>query len=218
MLNVPLFDRDGTKVGELAVDESVFGKLVRKRLLHRIVIAYEANRRVGTHSVKRRNEVHYSDRKPWPQKHTGRARAGTKASPLWRHGGVAMGPKPRDYRQTIPVKERRVALASALLGKLKDGEVRVIEGFEFPKPSTKRMAALLGKMGCERSVLIGIEAPSKEVYLSVRNLPRTRVAEVREFNAYDVIRHKDVIVTRQALTALGPKDRPWIQEAPKAGS
>jgi large subunit ribosomal protein L4 len=216
VLEVPYYNRDGERVGVLEVDESVFGTKVRRRLLHRVVIAYEANRRRGTHSTKTRKEVSYSDRKPWPQKHTGRARAGSRASPIWRHGGIAHGPKPRSYRQDIPRRERREALRSALLGKLRDGEVHVIEGLDMERPSTKRMAGILTKIGLDRSVLIGTEAHNRTAYLAARNLPRVWLRPVAEWNAYDVLRAHALLLTRAALDRLGPKNGTWVREPGRA--
>lgn len=211
MVEVPYYTREGDPAGVLELDESVFGTKLRGRLLNRVVVAYEANWRRGTACTKSRHEVSYSRRKPWPQKHTGRARAGSRGSPIWRHGGVAHGPKPRDHRQKIPRRERREALRSALLGKLRDGEVIAIEDLAFERPSTKRLAALLRKIGLERSVLIGVGQPDRTLYLSARNLPRVDLAPVAEWNAYVVLRAHRVLVTRTALARLGPKHGDWIR-------
>lgn len=216
MLQVPYYKKDGQSAGALQVDESVFGDKVRTRLLHQIVVWYEANRRAGTHSALTRNEVSGSNHKPWPQKHTGMARAGTRRSPIWRHGGRTFPPKPRDYSTDIPKKMRHAALKSALLGKLRDKEVAVIEGFEFPKPSTKAMAGILKAIGIDRSCLIGLDADAKPVLLSARNLPRVDVARVTDFNAYDILRHRRLLLTKAALSKLGPADRPWISEGAKS--
>ena len=215
MLQVPYYKKDGQSAGALQVDETVFGDKVLKRLLHQIVVWYEANRRVGTQSALNRDEVSGSNHKPWPQKHTGMARAGTRRSPIWRHGGRIHAPKPRDYSTDIPKKMRHAALKTAMLGKLRDKEVAVIEGFEFTKPSTKSMVKILKAIGIDRSCLIGLDADSKPVLLSARNIPRVNVVRVTDFNAYDILRHRKVLLTKAALSKLGPQDKAWITEGAK---
>jgi large subunit ribosomal protein L4 len=211
MADLPLFDKSGKSAGKIAVDEKVFGDKVKKKLLHQVIVIHEANQRQGTASTKTRGEVEGSTRKPWPQKHTGMARAGTVRSPIWRHGGIVFGPRPREYRLTATASMRRVALGSAILAKIRDNEIGVIEGFEIKPPKlTKQMSAILRTIGYERSILIGIDAPSKEAYLSARNLPRVKLVPVREFNAYDVIKHKNVLLTKGALEALVASRKPQL--------
>lgn len=202
MIDIPLFDKDGKEIGKIPVDESLFGKKVKKRLLHNMVVMYEANKRQGNASTKDRGEVEGSTKKPWKQKHTGRARSGTIRSPIWRHGGVVFGPRPRDYTKHIPKTMRRQALNSALLGKLQDQEVRVIEGFDFTKPSTKRMAAIIRNMGLDRSALIGLHQHDNTLWLSTRNLPRVSMTIVKDLNAYEVLRNKHLCLTKEALDHL----------------
>src|SRR5262245_1504851 len=143
MADLPLHDKTGKSAGTVAVDEKVFGDIVPKKLLHQVVLIYEANKRQGTASTKGRGEIEGSTRKPWPQKHTGMARAGTIRSPLWRHGGIVFGPKPREYRLGLTASMRAAALDSALLGKIRDQEVVVIDGFDpGTPPKTKNVAAV----------------------------------------------------------------------------
>ncbi len=203
MADLPLFDKTGKTAGTVAVDEKLFGDKVKKKLLHQVVIIHEANQRQGNASTLTRGEVEGSTRKPWPQKHTGMARAGTIRSPIWRHGGIVFGPRPREYRLTTTDSMRRAALGSALLAKIRDQEVGVIEGFEIKPPKlTRQMAGVIKAIGYARSVLIGIEKEDRNAYLSTRNLPRVKLVPVREFNAYDVLKHKNVLLTRGALDAL----------------
>lgn len=209
MIQIPLYDKAGAKTGQVDLDESLFGKKILRSLLHQAIVAFEANQRQGTHRAKTRGEVAGSKRKPWKQKHTGRARAGTIRSPLWRHGGVAFPPRPRDYSHDLPKKMKRLALDSALLGKLKDGEVLVIEGFDVQaKPSTKAFAKVLAKMGIERTCLVGIKAHDEKLHLSVRNLPRVSMSPVSDFHAYHVLKHKNLVLTREALDALVASRKP----------
>lgn len=203
MADLPLYDKTGKSTGTVAVDDKLFGDKVKKKLLHQVVIIYEANKRQGTADTLTRGEVEGSTRKPWPQKHTGMARSGTIRSPIWRHGGIVHGPHPREYRLRITDSMRRAALDSAILGKIRDKEIGVIAGFEITPPKlTKQMAAILKSIGYERTTLIGIDAPQKTLHLSARNLPRVKLVPVKEFNAYDVLKHKNVLLTKGALDAL----------------
>ncbi|MBI2901527.1 MAG: 50S ribosomal protein L4 [Planctomycetes bacterium] len=225
MAELPLFDKDGKSAGTFTVDEKLFGEKIKRRLLHQVVVMYEANRRQGTHCTKTRGEVEGSTRKPWPQKHTGNARAGTVRSPIWRHGGVVFGPRPRDYRQTITANTRRAALDSALLAKILDKEVSVIERLEFPQPKTKFAAAVFRNAGFKRTVLVGYvaggaeegprRAKNRETFLAARNLPDVRLMPVEDLNAYEVLKHKDVLLTKEAVEHLVAERKPKPSEAPK---
>ena len=209
MADLPLYDKNGKSAGTVSVDESVFGTVVRKRLLHQVVIIYEANKRQGTASSKGRGEVEGSTRKPWPQKHTGMARAGTIRSPLWRHGGVVFGPKPREYRLGLTASMRGAALDSALLGKIRDKEVLVIEGFDPGQPpKTRKVASVLAAMGLDRTVLAGIKQLDPKLHLAARNLSKLKLVPVSDFNAYDVVKYNRVVLTREALDALVASRRP----------
>ena len=137
MADLPLYSKDGKSAGTVKVDEKLFGDLVRKKLLKQVVIIHEANQREGNAHTKTRGEVEGSTKKLWPQKHTGRARMGTKRSPIWVKGGIVFGPRTRDYRMIITDSMRRAALDSALLGKILDKQVAVVEGLSFDKPKTK---------------------------------------------------------------------------------
>lgn len=210
MIDVPLHSPEGKAVGTLSVDETVFGDKVRRRLLQQVVVLYEGNRYHRTANTKTRDQVRGSGKKLWPQKHTGRARMGSIRSPIWRGGGITHGPHPRETRRDLPKKMRRAALKSALLGKLRDKEVFVIEKFDgAERPSTKRLAVTLKTIGLDRSVLIGVPSADRTLHLSARNIPRVIVTPVGEFNAYDVLKHKALLVTREALEKLGPKD--WVK-------
>lgn len=202
MIPIPLFSSDGKELGTVPVDEAVFGGEIRRKLLREVVIWYQANRRSGTAASKGRSEVSGGGRKPWKQKHTGRARASSIRSPLWRHGGTIFGPHPRDYSVAIPQKMRRLALDSALLSKFRDREAVVVERFEFSEPKTRRMARLLDAIGVKRSCLIGVRNPEPATWLSARNLPRVRMARIADFNAYEVLRSRQLVLTRSALEFL----------------
>jgi large subunit ribosomal protein L4 len=202
MADLPLYSKDGKSAGTVAVDEKLFGDKVKKKLLHQVVVIHEANQREGNAHTKTRGEVEGSTKKLWPQKHTGRARMGTIRSPIWVKGGIVFGPRKREYRMTITDSMRRAALDSALLGKILDKEVSIIEGVEFEKPRTKQMASLLKSIGFKRTVLLAIPKHDSKVWLSSRNLEDLSVRPVGELNAYDVVKHKDLLLTRAALEAL----------------
>jgi large subunit ribosomal protein L4 len=202
MLEIPMFDGNGSLLEEVPVSEESFGGKVRKVLLRDAIIMYEANRRHGTASTKTRGKISGGGKKPWAQKHTGRARAGSIRSPLWRGGGVVFGPHPRDYSYSIPRKAKKVALYSAILAKLQDNEVVLIDKLKFDCPSTKKMANLLKSVGIEGSCLIVIPNRDEAVWKSSRNIYGLMVMVASDLNAYDVVRHKKLLIVKDALEAL----------------
>ena len=202
MIELPVHDRTGQVVGNITIDEADFGGQVRRQLLRQAILMYEAARRVGTASTKTRGQVAYSHRKPWRQKGTGRARAGFRGSPLWRGGGVVFGPRPRDYRFKMPKKAVWRATASAFLSKFQDGEVVVVDELKAEEPKTREMAATLKNLGIERTCLVAIEQHDVNLWKSARNIPGVSMKAVAEVNAYDVLRHRHLLITRAALEAL----------------
>lgn len=196
---------DGSSVATRTIDLALFGTGRRPQLLKQAAIAYQANARQGTHKAKRRAETSYSEAKPWPQKHTGRARAGDKNSPLWRHGGTIFGPIPRDYRQFLPRRALREALRSALFGKLVDGEVAFIEKLALPKPSTKAAAKCLKELGADRSVTVVVSGDTDTVYRSFRNLERVDVVPATEVNALHVLQRKHLVFVGDAFAAVAKR-------------
>jgi len=202
MTEVPYLRWGETKASTKEVDPSVFGDKVRRRLLFDAVVMYEANRRVGTASTKGRAEVAGTSRKPFSQKHTGRARVGTLQSPIRRGGGVSGGPKPRDYRQAMPKKARRVALASAVLSKILDGELALVDRFGVEAPKTKEIAGFLGHIGLNGTKLVVSAEREKNLWLSARNLPGVAVRSQADLNTYDVLRYRNLVITEEAYAAL----------------
>ncbi len=196
----------GGKRGTREVDETVFGERLLGRTLKEVLVMYEANARQGTAKTKERGEVAGSSKKPWRQKHTGRARAGHKRSPLWRGGGTIFGPRPRDYSYHAPRKQRRLALATALRAKLLDGEVYVVDGFPTKQPSTKDAAKVLADAGVEGSALVVSEAPDSVLVKSLRNLPRVDVRCVDDLNARTVLLRKNLVFTPAAFDKLLARD------------
>ena len=199
MLKVALYSEAGEILEELRVDEARLGGTVHKDLLRQSVLAYEANQRAGTAKTKTRAETSYSGNKPWAQKHTGRARAGTRNSPLWRGGGTTHGPVPRDYSQKLNKKMRARATASAILAKLQAGRVKVLEKIELTEPKTKQMAKILKALGVQRSFLLVLPRHDALLWRCTRNLRGAEMMTASELNAYQVLRARDVIFTQEAF-------------------
>jgi large subunit ribosomal protein L4 len=202
MAEVQTYSWADKSIAPVTVDETVFGDRIRRRLLREAVLMYEARRRVGTNSTKTRAKVRGSTIKPWRQKGTGRARAGTRKSPIWRGGGVTHGPHPRDYSYSLPRKALRVALCSALLAKLRDNEVLGIDMIELEAPKTQRVAEVLAALKIDGTALIVLPEADEAAYKSGRNIARTQVCIAAEVNAYDVLKCKRLIVVGDALERI----------------
>jgi len=190
------------KVGEVDLPDSLFGVERKDHLLHDTIQQYLANQRSGTASTKNRSAVSGGGRKPWRQKGTGRARAGSIRSPLWRGGGTIFGPTPRDYSYRIPKKVRRAAFYSALSEKARENGLLVIDSVKLERASTKDLLKMLATLGAKGKVLLAMKSPSPLVLKSARNLPGVRVASVEGMNAFDVCLHDTLILTRDALGFL----------------
>ena len=189
-------------VGTVDFNEAPFGGKVLYRTLKDAVVMYQANQRQGNASTKGRSEIKGTNAKPYRQKHTGRARAGDRKSPIWRGGGTVFGPKPRDFSYHMPVKARRVALRSALAGKLADDEVVVADLGEFQAPSAKAARKILADLGTPRRVTIVLSEPSESVWKSFRNFPGVKVRTARELCAHDVVAGGIIVAESSALDQL----------------
>lgn len=202
-MDIPVYSKEGEKIDNVLLDEGKFGGPVRNILLRDAVIMYEANKRQGTASTKTKGEVAGGGKKPWVQKHTGRARAGSIRSPLWKGGGVVFGPKPRDYSYTIPKKARKLALYSALAARVRDNELVVVEDFHFDAPKTKQMVGILKalKIHGERCLIV-IPKADKMVWKSARNIPSVKVMTSAELNAYEVLKPEKILLTKEALSNI----------------
>lgn len=202
MTELPVYDRSGKEVEKINFDESCLGKFVNYDLMHQALVMFEANQRLGTHSVKTRRTVMCRSGKPFRQKGTGRARQGLAARVGSRGGAVAMGPQPREYRKTMPKKARRTALKSALLGKLRDGEIVVVSDLSLEAPKTKEMAATFNNLNIKKSCLVVTKAEDKVVFKSVRNLAGAEVAPLSGLNTYGVLKPNKILITKDALVAI----------------
>lgn len=200
MLSARFFSAAGEPGEPFQLPEELFDGIVHEAALHQVVKAHLANQRQGNASTKTRGEVSGGSRKPWRQKGTGRARQGSIRAPHWRGGGVVFGPSPRSYRQDVPRKVRALARRSAFNSRALADQIAVIERFELDAPKTRRVAALLGKVGAAgRKTLILTNGSNELVYLSARNLPDVEVMPMREASAYDVLRASNLLIESGAL-------------------
>jgi large subunit ribosomal protein L4 len=203
MPTVKMYARNGSERGTVEVSDSLFGCEVNEAAVHQAVVAYLANQRQGTASAKERSEVKGGGRKPFRQKGTGRARQGTSRSPLHRGGGVVFPPHPRDYRQALPKKVKRLALRSALSSRTKDGAVIIVDELRFDTPKTKEFAALLAKLDSYGSkVLFVMDKTDEAVVRSARNIPRVRTTLAHMLNTYEVLWAEKIIMTEGALKVV----------------
>ncbi len=197
-----LYDAKGKASGDVALPEILGSGRVNRALLYQALVMYRACRRQGTVNTKTRKDVSGGGRKPYRQKGTGRARAGSTRSPLWHGGGVVFGPHPRDFRYSIPKKIRRAALRESLKAKCTSGRVVFLEELTQEFRKTKEFAALMKALPLEGKVLALLEGSDGSVLRVSRNIPRFRVRPSREVNAYDVMRHRTLLMTRTALESL----------------
>ncbi|HEV2068779.1 MAG TPA: 50S ribosomal protein L4 [Acidimicrobiales bacterium] len=202
-LRVALRDSAGQPAGEVELDGAFFGATPNVALMHQVVTAQLAAARSGTQSTQTRSEARGGGAKPWRQKGTGRARQGSIRSPQWRGGGVALGPKPRSYRQRTPKKMVRGALISALSDRASDGRIAVVSSWGFDAPSTKAAQAALNSLGVSGRVLVVLDAGDDHAFKSFRNLPTVHAQPVGELNAYDVLCSDWVVFTRETLPTTG---------------
>ncbi len=200
-MKVQVLDQSGKPVEEMSVPEEVFNYPVKSHLVYETVVNYLANQRQGTASTKTRAEVSGGGRKPWRQKGTGRARAGSNRSPLWRHGGTTFGPKPRDYSYELPRKAKKNALKSALAAKLADNLLLVVNEISISQPKTKEAVAWLKNMKIDSALIIDSKE-NNNLFLAVRNIPKIKAVEGEKLNTYDVLRYKWLVFSQQAFSSL----------------
>jgi large subunit ribosomal protein L4 len=202
MPKVDVVDLNNQKVGELELADSVFAAEVKKALLYEAVRHHQAGVRRGTAKTKTRHEVAGSGKKLWRQKGTGRARMGSIRSPLWRHGGTAHGPVPKDYSYHLPRKMMLGALRAALTAKLQDGQLKVVQAFELADHRTRSFRAVLDKLEAPKTVLLVDNGENRNLALGSRNLPGVKLVASREVNVYDLLGHDRVLVTEAAARKL----------------
>ena len=202
MPKVALYNTDGKQIGDIELNENVFGAEVRADIMHEVVVNYLANQRQGTQSTKTRTEVRGGGIKPWRQKGTGRARQGSIRAPQWVGGGVALGPKPRDYRYAVNKKVRRLALKSALSSKVVENELIVLDSLSLDEIKTSKMAQILANLGITEKALIVLPENDKNVVLSARNIRGVDTTFVGAINTYEVLKATKCIITKDAVAKL----------------
>lgn len=199
-MKAKLYQQDGTVKGEVELPQSIFDAEVNQPVLHQVIKLLLANQRQGTSKTKTRSEVSGGGRKPWRQKGTGRARAGSNTSPIWVRGGKAHGPQPRDYYTNIPKKIRKLALTSALSSRARSENILVIDNLTYDKPQTKAVASLLKALSVsgKRNLLV-VDNNGKNIYLSARNIRDVQIRPVNEINAYDILASENIIFADENL-------------------
>ena len=193
---------EGAKVGTMEVSESVFAAEVNKAVLHQVVTNYLANQRQGTQSTKTRTEVRGGGIKPWRQKGTGRARQGSIRAPQWTGGGVALGPKPRDYRYSINKKIKKIALKSALSAKYEAYEIFVIEDLKMDEIKTAKIAKMLKALDINTKALIVTAECDENIYKSARNIKGVTPTYVGTLNTYEILKHDKFVVSKEAIAKI----------------
>jgi large subunit ribosomal protein L4 len=198
-MQLPVYNLAGEEVRKIEVSDAVFAVPFNAAVVHQVMVGLQANARQGTAATKTKGFVRGSTRKLFRQKGTGNARAGSKKSPLRRGGGVTFGPHPRDYRQQIPRKMRRLALRCVLSAKAGDGELKVLDGFDFTEPKTARMIDVLLALGVDSSALIVTPEPEENVIKSARNIPTVKTMPASVINIIDILSYKNLLITEAAV-------------------
>ncbi len=202
MSTVSVFDMTGKETGTMELADSVFGIEPNAVVMHAAVVNHLANQRQGTQSTLTRAEVRGGGKKPWRQKGTGHARQGSTRAPQWTHGGIALGPKPRDYSYALPKKVRRLALKSAFSAKVAAGDMLVLESLSLETYRTKAIAEMLRALGAEKKVLLVLPENDQVLVRSARNIPGVKTAQVSTLNTYDVINADKFIVVKDAVARI----------------
>jgi len=197
-----MFDMTGKSVGEITLSDAIFGIEPNKSVMHAAVVNYLANQRQGTQSTLTRTEVRGGGRKPWRQKGTGHARQGSIRAPQWRHGGIALGPKPRDYSYTLNKKVKRLAMKSAFSSKAQGGEIIVVDNIVVDEYKTKTVVNMLKALGAEKKALIVMPELNEKFVQSASNIPGVKTALVNTLNVYDILGCDKFIIAKDAVAKL----------------
>ena len=202
MPQVTVFDMTGKSVGEMTLSDAIFGIEPNTSVMHAAVVNYLANQRQGTQSTLTRSEVSGGGRKPWKQKGTGRARQGSTRAPQWTHGGIALGPKPRDYSYELPKKVKRLALKSAFSAKVADNNLIVVDNIAVEGYKSKAVAEMLSNLGADKKALIVMPEVDAKLIKSAANIPGVKTALVNTINVYDILNCDKFIVAKSALEKI----------------
>ena len=201
MANVAVMNMNGENVGNIELNDAVFGIEANEHVMHLAVVQYLANQRQGTQSAKTRAEVRGGGRKPWRQKGTGRARQGSTRSPQWTGGGVVFAPKPRNYSFKLNRKVKRLALQSALSCKVAENKIIVLDELTLNEIKTKEMVKVLENIKCGKALIV-MDGSNKNVMLSARNIPDVKTASVNTINVYDLLKYNTLVVTKDAVAKI----------------
>jgi len=201
MAKVSVYNMEGNQVGELELNDAVFGVEINQHLIHKAVVSQLANKRQGTQSAKTRSEVSGGGRKPWRQKGTGHARQGSTRAPQWTGGGVVFAPKPRNYSIKLNKKEKRIALKSVLTSRVVENKFIVLDELKFDEIKTKKFQAVLNNLKVNKALVV-LGEKNDNVYLSARNIPNVQTALVNTINVYDILKYNTMIVTKDAVAAI----------------
>ena len=201
MSTVKVYNIDGKEVGQLELNDSVFGVKINEHLVHMAVVSQLANKRQGTQSAKTRSEVSGGGKKPWRQKGTGHARQGSTRAPQWTGGGVVFAPKPREYAIKLNKKEKQAALKSALTSKVQDEKFIVLDALALEEAKTSKFAAVLKNLEVHKALVVTRDV-DKNVVLSARNIPGVKTTEAASVNVYDILKYDTVVITKDAVAAI----------------
>ncbi|MCD8105341.1 MAG: 50S ribosomal protein L4 [Lachnospiraceae bacterium] len=201
MANVSVYNMEGKEVGQMELDDSVFGVEVNEHLVHLAVVSLQAGRRQGTQKAKTRSEVSGGGKKPWRQKGTGHARQGSIRAPQWKGGGVVFAPVPREYTIKMNKKEKRLALKSALTSRVQDNKLIVLDDLKMAEIKTKNMKAVLDALKVDRALII-LDENDRNVVLSARNIANVKTALTNTINVYDILKYGTVVATKAAVKTI----------------
>ena len=201
MAKVSVYNMEGNQVGEIELNDAVFGVEVNEHLVHMAVVQQLANKRQGTQSAKTRSEVSGGGKKPWRQKGTGHARQGSIRAPQWKGGGVVFAPKPRDYSFKLNKKEKRLALKSALTSRVAEQKFIVLDELHLDEIKTKKFQAVLNNLKVNKALVV-LKEKNENVILSARNIPDVKTALTNTINVYDILKYNTMIVTKDAVAAI----------------
>lgn len=202
MAEIDLYNNKGKIIDKVLLPDEIFKVKVKDSVLNEVVKMHLANCRNGTACTKTKGEVSGGGNRPWRQKGTGRARAGSNRSPLWRHGGVTFGPRPRNFKYSLPKKKKRLALKGALSNKLEAGELLVIDALEIKEPKTRIMSKFLDGLKVQKSSLIIIAKIDKLLLRATKNISGVKVIVGKDLNVYDVLKYKKIVITKEAVSMV----------------
>lgn len=201
MAKVSVFNIEGSKVGEIELDDAIFDVEINEHLVHMAVVSHLANKRQGTQSARTRSEVSGGGKKPWRQKGTGHARQGSIRAPQWKGGGVVFAPKPRDYSFKMNKKEKRIALKSALTSRVRENKIIVVDAFDFNEIKTKKFVSAMNNLKVTKALFV-LNDGDKKTAISARNIPTVKTAYTETINVYDILKYDTLVVSKDALAKI----------------